>query len=289
MTLVVTADDFGIGRKTSEGIIAAHLHGPVTATSLMSITGDRVRSSVPLLADAPKLDVGLHLVFTKCGDKPVVARASSGLIGRDGQFLSNGKLWMKALTGRLNRRAVADEIVAQTELFHKLVGRAPAYVDSHHHAHQLPIIRDALMEVISHDLLPRISRVTVETRGMVRKVRTVRMKRRAAQLMGKRMANVFSLGWVWANDFYFGMLAPGDLRRAFPWEKYLRNLPANGVGEWIVHPGMSDETLIGRDGYRTERAKELEALTSPAGVKMWEHLRPMLARKSDLSRKAATD
>src|SRR5438093_12314714 len=79
--LVVTADDFGIGRKTSEGIIRAHQHGPVTATSLMSITGDHVRSSIPLLADAPNLDVGLHLVLTNCGEKPLVARESSGFVG----------------------------------------------------------------------------------------------------------------------------------------------------------------------------------------------------------------
>src|SRR4051812_31175343 len=167
-SLVVTADDFGIGRKTSDGIIKAHLHGPVTATSLMAITGDHVRASVPLLADAPNLDVGLHLVLTNCGEKPLMARESSGLIDRDGYFYTNGKLWIKALTGKLQRAVIADEIVAQTEMFHKLLGRAPAYVDCHHHAHQLPIVRDALMEVIALGLLPPISRVTVEPRGLIR-------------------------------------------------------------------------------------------------------------------------
>src|SRR5689334_6921389 len=110
--LIVTADDFGIGRKTSEGILKAHLHGPVTAASLMSITGDHVRASVPLLADAPSLDVGLHLVLTNCGEKPLTARESSGLLARGGYFHSNGQLWIKALTGKLHRAGVADEIVA---------------------------------------------------------------------------------------------------------------------------------------------------------------------------------
>ena len=50
LAVVVTADDFGIGRLTSEGIIQAHLHGPVTATSLMTITADHVLASVPLIA-----------------------------------------------------------------------------------------------------------------------------------------------------------------------------------------------------------------------------------------------
>ncbi|HSV15782.1 MAG TPA: ChbG/HpnK family deacetylase [Tepidisphaeraceae bacterium] len=283
--LIVTADDFGIGRRTSEGIIKAHLHGPVTATSLMSMTGDHVRASVPLLADAPNLDVGLHLVLTNCGEKPLMARYSSGLIGRDGLFHPNGKLWIKALTGKLQRAGIADEIVAQAEMFHKLVGRPPAYVDCHHHAHQLPIVRDALLDIIALGLLPPITRVTVEPPGLIRRVGSVRLKRTAAQWMGRRAAKAFDAKWIWTNDRYFGMLAPRDLRRAFPWAKYLAKLPQSGVVEWVVHPGEADDTLHGRDGYRTERVKELEALTSADGNRSWQHLRPFLSRKSILHRK----
>jgi predicted glycoside hydrolase/deacetylase ChbG (UPF0249 family) len=283
LQIVVTADDFGIGRRTSEGIIRAHLHGPVTATSLMSITGDHVRASIPLLADAPNLDVGLHIVLTDCGEKPLIARESSGLVNREGRFLTNGQLWIRAMLGKLDRRAVADEIAAQTELFVKLVGRPPAYVDCHHHAHQLPIIRTALLNVMDHDILPRITRITVEPPGMLLSVPSVRLKRRLAHLLGKRAAKAFSKTWLWTNDFYFGMLAPRDLQRNFPWEKFLKHLPTTGVVEWVVHPGLPDDSLNGRDGYRTERAKELEALTNPAGVKAWAHLRPLLSRKSILS------
>lgn len=287
--LIVTADDFGIGLRTSQGIIQAHRQGPVTATSLMSITRDHVKASVPLLADVPNLDVGLHVVLTNCGEKPIVARQSSGLVGRDGYFLTNGQLWIRSLRGKLDRRAIADEIAAQTRLFHELVGRAPAYVDSHHHAHQLPIIREALLEVIDHDLLPPITRLTIEPPGMIRKVPSVRLKRRAAQWMGHRAAKAFSRRWLWTNDFYFGMISRRDLRQAFPWERYLRQLPEIGVVEWVVHPGLPDETLIGRDGYRTERTKELEALTSRECMSAWEHLRPHLSRKSILQRQLAPE
>ena len=283
LSLIVTADDFGIGLQTSKGIIQAHLHGPVTATSLMSITGDHVRASIPLLADAPNLDVGLHIVLTDCGERPLVARRSSGLIDREGNFLSNGKLWMKAFSGKLDERAIADEITAQAELFIKLMGRRPAYVDGHHHAHQLPIIRQALLDVMDHDLLPRITRATIEPADMIRAVPSVRFKRRLADRLGKRAANAFSQTRAWTNDFYFGMLAAHDLRRPFPWDAYLSHLPSTGVIEWVVHPGLPDDTLKGRDDYRAERAKELEALTSSAGIKVWEHLRPTLARKSVLS------
>jgi predicted glycoside hydrolase/deacetylase ChbG (UPF0249 family) len=284
LSLIVTADDFGIGKKTSEGIIRAHLHGPVTATSVMTVTGDHVRASVPLLAEAPNLDLGLHLVLTRCGEKPIMARESSGLVDRDGEFFTNGKLWMRAFMGKLDQVGVADEIAAQTEMFHKLVGRAPDYVDGHHHSHQLPIVRDALLDVMAADLLPRVTRATVEAARIKRKVGSVRIKRMAANFLGKRAAKEFSTHWVWTNDSFFGMLSDGDLRRAFPWEKYLKALPDSGVVEWIVHPGLPDETLVDRDDYRAARVDELEALTSDAGVKMWQHLRPNLARKSIIHR-----
>jgi predicted glycoside hydrolase/deacetylase ChbG (UPF0249 family) len=284
LSLIVTADDFGIGRNTSQGIIRAHLEGPVTATSMMTITGDHVRRSIPLLEQAPNLEVGLHLVLTRCGEKPVMARQSSGLVDRDGEFFSNGKLWTRAFTRKLDINGVADEIAAQTELFHKLMGRPPAYVDGHHHAHQLPIVRDALLRVMEHDLLPRITRVTLEPVKIRRKVGSVRLKRKAARFLGKQAAKYFSTRWVWSNDGFFGMLGRGDLRRPFPWQKYLKNLPEEGAIEWVVHPGEEDETLIDRDDYRAARVKELHALTSPQGVKAWEHLRGFLGRKSDLQK-----
>ncbi len=190
-----------------------------------------------------------------------------------------------ALTKKLNRNAVADEIVAQTEMFHKLVGRPPAYVDCHHHAHELPIIREALLDVIALDLLPPISRITVESPGLIRKVPSVRIKRLAADFMGRRAAKAFSTRWLWTNDFYFGMLSATDLHRPFPWQKYLKHLPRSGVTEWVVHPGHLDDTLAGRDGYLTERATELNALTSADGIKVWDHLRPFLTRKSVLRRR----
>jgi predicted glycoside hydrolase/deacetylase ChbG (UPF0249 family) len=284
LSLIVTADDFGIGRKTSEGIVRAHLNGPVTATSVMTVTGDHLRASVPLLANAPNLDLGLHIVLTRCGEKPIVARESSGLVDRDGEFFSNGKLWYRAFTGKLDQIGIADEIAAQTEVFHKLIGRAPDYVDGHHHAHQLPVVREALLDVMAADLLPRVTRITTEPARIRRQVGSVRIKRLAAAFLGRAAAKDFSTRWVWTNDSFFGMLSGGDLRRAFPWQKYLAALPDSGVIEWVVHPGLPDETLEGRDDYRAARATELEALTGAAGVKMWEHLRPNLARKSIIHR-----
>jgi chitin disaccharide deacetylase len=285
LALVVTADDFGIGVDTSRGIIRAHRQGPVTATSLMTITGEHVRASVGLLADAPDLDVGLHVVVTDCGHSPLVAKPSSGLAGRDGRFFSNGQLWQKSFVGKLNQSAVAEEIAAQAELFHRLLGKPPAFVDGHHHAHQLPIIRDALLEVIQQGPLPPVTRITIEVPKMIWRVPSAVVKRLAADFLGRRASPIFRSHGLFSNDYYFGMLGQRLHQQDFPWQGFLDHLPNSGVIEWVVHPGMADDSLIGRDDYRAGRVKELESLTNPQGIKAWEHLRQNLTRKSLLRNK----
>lgn len=276
--LIVTADDFGFGRLTSQGIIDAHLNGPVTATSLMTTTQDHVRASVELLSQAPKLDVGLHLVLTG-GGKPLCRSRGSGLTDREGNLLGNGRLWARAWTGRIDHEAVFDEIAAQASEFGKLLGRAPAYVDAHHHAHQLPVIRRALIDAIEQKILPAITRVTIEPPGMLKQVKSASLRRRAANLLGRRAIKEISQKQIRANNYYFGMLDERDLEKTFPWADYLQVLPESGVVEWVVHPGIYDQTLIGRDGYITQRARELEALKR---VEDWEEVRPLLTTKTKL-------
>ncbi len=278
--LICTADDFGIGLATSRGIVRGHTHGPVTATSLMTVTGDHAAASVPLLADCPTLDVGLHLVLTRCGERPLVARRASGLVALDGGFLPLESVWVRGLMGRLDRRAVADEVAAQAERFHALMGRRPAYVDGHHHVHQLPVVREAVLDVIAAGLLPAVTRTTVEPPAVRLRVGPLRAKRAVANHLGRRAAAAFGRRGAWANDFFVGMIAPADLGRPSPWAAFLANLPAAGVVEWCVHPGEADETLVGRDPYVAQRPIELAALTDPAA---WEHLRPKLTRKSVLT------
>jgi len=276
--LVVTADDFGFGYLTSQGIIDAHLNGPVTATSLMVTTGDHVRASVELLSQAPKLEVGLHLVLTG-GGKPLGRSRRSGLTDREGNLLGNGALWAKAWTGRIDQGAVFEEIALQAKEFAAILGRPPAYVDAHHHAHQLPIIRAALMQAVEQQVLPARTRVTAEPPRMMKRVRSARLRRRAADFLGRRASREMAQKQIKTNDFYFGMLDERDLDRPFPWVEYLQVLPESGVVEWVVHPGFYDETLVGRDGYIRQRVRELEALKRAGD---WEGIRPLLTTKTKL-------
>lgn len=280
-SLIVTADDFGFGRLTSEGIVQAHLHGPVTATSVMTVCREGLDASVPLLEEAPDLELGLHFVLSG-GLAPLTDLRGSGWVGRDGRLWSNGRLWLRAWSGRTSPRAAYDELCAQTEAFTRAIGRAPAYVDAHHHAHQLPGVRQALVRAMREGVCPRISRVSVESPAL-RGVPGSRARRMAANLIGARARKEFDAQGIWSNDSFFGMLSDADLREPFPWRRQLAALKPQGVVEWIVHPGKLDPTIKGMDSYIRQRAVELEALTDPRRRAHWDMLRPFLTTKSKVS------
>lgn len=83
--------------------------------------------------DAGTVDIGLHLDFTAC---PL----------RRGSRRRHGDLVARCLLGRLDRGALRDEVRAQFDAFEAALGRRPAYVDGHHHVHQLPLLRTALFD-----------------------------------------------------------------------------------------------------------------------------------------------
>lgn len=259
---MITADDFGFGLATSAGIIHAHLHGPVNRTSMMVVTADHAKASVQLLAEAPRLKVGLHLVFTDVGSRALAATGSSKLVNSERRFLGLRQLGFRCLSGKIDASAVFDEICAQAELFHNLVGRAPAYVDGHHHAHQFPIIRQAMLRAMKAGALPRVTRRTVEPPGMLAAVSSCRARRVVLNLLGRAASADLCREGIGVNDYFFGLIGEKELRQENPWERYLAALPARGSVEWMVHPGFYDESLAGRDTYIEGRVLELAALTS---------------------------
>jgi chitin disaccharide deacetylase len=100
--LVVNADDLGLSRGISDGILEAHTEGIVTSASLM-VSAAGAEDAVRAAADHAQLSLGLHFVDDDSDlEDPVVAARSFN---------------------------------SQLERFRALVGRGPTHVDSHHHVH----------------------------------------------------------------------------------------------------------------------------------------------------------
>lgn len=118
--LIVNADDFGASRGLNRGILECHTRGVVTSASLM-VTGRAVHEAVAISRDCPGLSVGLH--WDVWGEA-------------ERQFDIS------------DLPAVRREFCRQVEEFHRLMGRMPTHIDSHHHLHRRPELLPIFRELV---------------------------------------------------------------------------------------------------------------------------------------------
>lgn len=224
--LIVNADDFGLTRGVSAGILAAHRHGIVTSTTVL-VTADLDRRQLDE-ARAVGLGLGLHVNLTL--GAPLTRGRS--LVDGGGRFVRDPR---RAAAGAAARE-VRAEVEAQITRFQKLVGRPPTHLDSHHHVGLYPPVRDVVLDVARAHGLPVRSQDDA-----------ARMRARSAGLR--------------TTDHFFGEAGPDAYWSGARTLAALRTLPP-GVSEFMAHPGRFDDDL-GYSRYGRQRETELAGLGGP--------------------------
>lgn len=127
------ADDFGLHDHVDQAIRMLVEAGRLQALGCL-VGGRSWLASAPMLREVTfnTTDRGLHFDLT---EHPLTLAPSRlpRLIAR---------AYCRALSAKLLRA----EIRAQLSAFELAVGRVPDYVDGHQHVHQLPVVRDALLD-----------------------------------------------------------------------------------------------------------------------------------------------
>ena len=228
--LIVNADDFGLTRGVSRGILRAHREGLVTSATVLA----NLAPAPELDAEAavrPRLGLGLHLNLT-WGDPVSPPETVSSLVDAEGRFGRD----LAALQERVRPDDVRRESEAQIEAFARRFGRAPTHLDSHHHVHRLPRVMDAVVDVVLAARLPLRSPDAGFRDGLRRH------------------------GIVTTDHFV------GDVQAEPYWmtERLLDQLATLplGVTELMCHPGFFDDDLA-YSRYGRQREVELAALCDP--------------------------
>jgi predicted glycoside hydrolase/deacetylase ChbG (UPF0249 family) len=130
---VVCADDFALDRGAIEATLALIKLGRVTATSALVDSPHWKAAAPELKALRDSVDVGLHLNLTEKLEPGSTAWPLPSLLA-----LSMLRL--------LPRWRVRDQIERQLDAFTDAFGCLPDFVDGHRHAHQLPVVREVLVE-----------------------------------------------------------------------------------------------------------------------------------------------
>lgn len=181
--LIISADDYALNENVDAGILALITQGRLTAASCLTLS-PRWPNAARLLTPEirGKADIGLHLDFTEYAQP--AHHSLSGLIAR-------------SLCRSLSSKAIRDAINSQLDRFEDALATAPDYVDGHQHVHQLPQIRDALLDILTQryvNRLPwlRISRppVTEGLKALVLNLLGANVLRRKACTMSFRCTDV---------------------------------------------------------------------------------------------------
>ncbi len=221
--LIVNADDWGLTRGVSDGILAAHRHGIVSSTTVLA-TAELDRELVARLRDCG-LGVGLHVNLTL--GTPLTRGRS--LVDGDGRFVRDAG----RAAARVTAADVRAEVRAQVERFESAIKRPPTHLDTHHHVGLHSPVREVVLELATS------LHVAVRSQDA-----GARARARSARLR--------------TPDHFFGESGPGAYWTLERTVRHLRELP-DGVSEFMCHPGWCDAELA-YSRYGRQRETEMIGL-----------------------------
>lgn len=139
-TICIAADDFGLHAGINAAVLQLAAMGRIQAIGCMVGAPAWATGAAALRAlDPDRIDLGLHLDLC---DHPMQAPPRR-----------LGALITASLLRRLDCQALRAEIRAQLDAFEQALGRPPAFIDGHRHVHQLPMVRQELLDELArrHD------------------------------------------------------------------------------------------------------------------------------------------
>jgi len=224
--------------------------GKLTAVSCLSMGPTFVRDAD--MIRGLDIDIGLHLNFTES-------------LGQPGLFMPVGKLILSAYLRILPASRINEQINRQLDAFESIMGRAPDFVDGHLHVHQLPQIRESLIEQLTKRYGNNPSLWMRDTMpGPLRGSLPVAQRLKAyliGSLGAKRLKAIAARAGIRTNDGgFFGVY---DFARPHPpypqmLEAWFAQMRQGAL--LMVHPAQSIQPgdLFGQD-----RVEEYEVLGGP--------------------------
>ena len=263
--LVVNADDLGMSRGISDGILLAHRFGFLTSASLM-VNMPATEYAIEHLAAVPALSIGIHL--NVCRGKPISPpHEVPSLVDSSGDFHLPPVMVRKLWRWRVSARDLETEFLAQIRWM-KSRGLQPTHADSHHHAHIYPSAVSAFARAVASEGISciRASRFSCWTRnGVLGGPHEGGVVRRLL-VQGYRNA---------LQHTAFRKFKSADSRISFPsaarkdstnlgllWTATFKNLPT-GTFELACHPGFFEDGFSRSDPIYRRREDELSWLTNP--------------------------
>ncbi len=243
--LVVNADDLGLSKSSTAGVIEAHLNGVVTSASLVVTTSAGEFAAEEVRKKCPQLGTGLH--FTLSAGNPVAEISTVILLAdQTGNFQWGFLKLLWELVACCNVRLLQQieiELRAQIKKMRSF-GLGIDHLNSERHVHMIPPLFKVMVRVAKEENIP-----------YVRLVNDAGMKWGFALPFsvlffrgGILKYLLFKFLCIWdkkhidprvaVTNGYATLLATGRMDRTL---KAIFKNPGEGVVEVGVHPGLPTE------------------------------------------------
>jgi len=258
--IVLCADDYAIAPGVSGAIRELVARRRMSAVSCMTVTPFWPEEGQRLRAMAADIDVGLHLTLT---DAVPLGRMPS--TAPDGRLPRFGALLRGAYRGRVNGAEIRAELERQLDAFERVMGRRPDFLDGHHHAQQLPVIRHVVAEVSRERLGGRTAyvRTCAESWGAILRRRVAVGRAMVFSIPGRALRRVLDIRGVPSNHGYAGAY---DFSDRVPYDTVFGRLLTSVRDGTLIncHPGFVDQDLAACDAVTTQREAEYRFFNGPA-------------------------
>ena len=134
VAIALCADDYGLHQGIDDAVLTLLARRRLSAVSCMSGAPRWLGQCAPRLREHTDVDVGLHLNLTEG-------------FGAPGTSLN--RVLARAYAHRFDATALRTALARQFDAFEAGARRGPDFVDGHQHVHQLPQIRDVLLELVA--------------------------------------------------------------------------------------------------------------------------------------------
>lgn len=255
--ITLCADDYGLAPGLGVAIRDLIAQGRLHATGCMTGSPHFAAEAELLKPLQDCADVGLHITMTDQAPLGVLPDLAPG-----GRLPPLGTLLKRALTRRLDRAEIAAEINRQYDAFVAAFGRAPDFLDGHHHVHQLPVIRDAVLDLFTRRMGGKgWVRSCAEPHLMIRRRGISPLRAHVISELGRGFRRLLGAHGVPHNLSFRGVY---DFSGKVPFDRLFRTFTDHPgkLALMMVHPGLVDDALKAADSLTGQREVEYRFLAS---------------------------
>lgn len=256
--IVLCADDYAIAPGVSRAIVALIREGRLAATSCMAISQFWPEHAAWIQPLREKADIGLHLTLTDAAPLSAMPHLAAG-----GRLPGLSQLITMALLRRLDSDEIAGEVDRQIDRFMSNFGHPPDYIDGHLHVHQLPVVRDIIIDRIRRGLPNAYVRVCTEPAGAIIRRGIAVPRALVISALGRAFRRQVDQARIPSNRRFAGVR---DFDEKQPYrtlmQRFLRDAPPGLLV--MCHAGIADADLAAADRVTTAREEEYRYLASDA-------------------------